>query len=36
METIRLFDQDLVVKNELCTTNPNEPKKGRAKLRLYV
>jgi len=36
METIRLFDQDLVVKNELCTTNPKEPKKGRAKLRLYV
>ena len=36
METIRLFNHDLVVKNELCTTNLNEPKTGRAKLRLYI
>ena len=36
MEKIELFGQDLVVKNELCTTNPKEPKEGRAKLRLYI
>ncbi len=36
METINLFNQDLMVKNELCTTNPNEVKIGRAKLRLYI
>jgi molybdenum cofactor biosynthesis enzyme MoaA len=36
METIRLFDQELVVKNELCTTNPEKTVIGKAKLRLYV
>ncbi len=36
METIKLFDQELVAKNELCTTNPLKPKTGRAKLRLYI
>lgn len=36
METINLFNHNLVVKNELCTTNPNEPKTGRARLRLYI
>lgn len=36
MEVIKLFDQDLLVKNELCTTNPLEPELGRAKLRLYI
>ncbi len=36
METIKLFNQELVAKNELCTTNLKEPKIGRAKLRLYI
>ncbi len=36
METIKLFNQELEVKNELCTTNIKEPKVGRAKLRLYI
>jgi len=36
METIRLFNQELVVKNELCTTDLEHPKEGKAKLRLYV
>ena len=36
METIKLFDQELVVKNELCTTNPDMPREGIGKLRLYI
>ena len=36
MEIIKLFDQELVVKNDLCTTNPKEPRTGKAKLRLYI
>ena len=36
METINLFDQELEAKDELCTTNLKEPRKGRAKLRLYI
>jgi molybdenum cofactor biosynthesis enzyme MoaA len=36
METIKLFDQELIAKNELCTTNLQEPKTGKAKLRLYI
>ena len=36
METIKLFDQDLIVKNELCSTNPLDTVTCRAKLRLYI
>lgn len=36
METIKIFDQELIAKNELCTTNPQDPKIGRANLRLYI
>lgn len=36
METIKLFDHELVVKNELCTTNPEITVIGKAKLRLYI
>lgn len=36
METIRIFDQELVVKDELCTTNPLFPKKCMPQLRLYI
>ena len=36
METVKLFDQELIVKNELCTTNPKETKSGRSQLRLYI
>jgi molybdenum cofactor biosynthesis enzyme MoaA len=36
METIKLFNQELIVKDELCTTDPLKVVKGRAKLRLYI
>lgn len=36
MERIKLFDQELIVKNELCSENPNDLKLGKSKLRLYV
>ena len=36
METIKLFNQELVVKDELCSTDPNKTKTGRATLRLYI
>ena len=36
METIRLFNQELIVKDELCSTDPNDSKKCHATLRLYI
>ena len=36
MEKIELFGHELLVKNELCTTDLERPKRGRAKLRLYI
>lgn len=36
MEKIRLFDDDLIVRDSLCTTNPNYKKKVRPSLRLYI
>lgn len=36
MKTIKIFNQDLVVNDQLCTTNPLEPKKKNSKLRLYI
>ena len=36
METIKLFGQELVVKNELCSTNPKDIKNCRPALRLYI
>lgn len=36
MEKIKIFNQDLIVKNELCGTNPEKPRIAHAQLRLYV
>lgn len=36
MEKIELFNQELIVKDDLCSTDPNYFKKGRAMLRLYI
>ena len=36
MEKVELFNHELLAKNELCTTNLEKPKIGRAKLRLYI
>ena len=36
MKTINLFGHDLVVRDTLCTTNPDCPKEVTPSLRLYI
>lgn len=36
MEKIKIFDNELIVKDHLCTTSPNIEEKGKPSLRLYV